>query len=654
MKKYVSRLFSFLGGLPRVLTQSLDASQVAIYVSVATVVALLRAKRLRTYLHILRRDFVILYRLLIVNRALRRIRDETTVVDLFRSSMVRHPNKPMFITRERRWTYLEVEEYTNSVANYFAMVGFREGDTVALIMENRPEYVLLWLGLSKIGVVTALINTNLRLKPLAHSIGIVNSKAIIFSPAMAANLIVSKQDLRDNCCDNMRYFAFGQCPEAAELNADDIEDSVLKSSKDPPSYYGKVDDKLMYIYTSGTTGLPKAAIIKHMRYIQIGVSLSKMVPVTEKDVIYIYLPFYHAASGILGLYMPLIVGATAIISPKFSASKFWTDCAEYQVTVCQYIGEICRYLLMQPERPEDRMHQVTRMYGNGLRKDIWNEFQARFGLSYVVEIYGSTEGTSCLANLDNTPGAIGYFPWISKLIGKYMPVNIIRVDPITGVPLRDTNGRCITCEPGETGEIVATIKSNNPMTKFDGYADKAATAKKIYNDCFAKGDKVFASGDLVYKDELGYVYFKDRTGDTFRWKGENVSTTEVEDVVSSVLDDPSIGCVIYGVEVPGVEGRAGMLVLVDPSRKVDLTKLLDGLRAALPAYAVPLFLRITTQADLTGTFKTTKVNFQKAGFDPGNCHPDPVYFFNALSKPPCYVPLDQTIIDQINNRELRL
>ncbi|OQR66489.1 long-chain fatty acid transport protein 4-like [Tropilaelaps mercedesae] len=627
--------------------------ELAASLSVLTIVLLVGPGSFRRGLRVTRRDLRVVYRLIGTKVAIRAaVRDDATVAELFRATVSRHPNAIVFVGRGRRWTYLEAEDYTNRVANLFTSMGFRQGDTVGLVMENRPEYIFLWLGLSKIGVVTALINTNLRSKALAHSVSIVRSKAVLCSAMMAPHVVASRNELHD-ACPNLVYLMFEECPEAKDLGATVIDDAIASAAISPPSFRGRLDDRLMYIYTSGTTGLPKAAIIKQRRYIQTAHSVTHMIPVKKTDVIYLYLPFYHMAGACLGGSQPLINGTLGVVATKFSASHFWMECAENNVTVTQYIGEICRYLLMQPQRPEDRQHKVRLMYGNGLRKEIWKEFRDRFEIADICELYGSTEGTTSLLNIDNTVGAIGFFPALSKVLGNYIPMRIIKVDPVTGTPLRDSRGRCVTCRPGEAGEIVAIIR-DDPLTKFDGYIDEAATMKKIYRDCFAKGDRVFSSGDLVYQDDLGYVYFNDRTGDTFRWRGENVSTTEVEAAVASVVADPSAGCAVFGVTVPGVEGRAGMASITDSQRRLDPSVLLKGFQAVLPQYAVPVFLRMTVQDDTTGTFKMSKINLQEAGFNPAKCHPDPVYFLDPTTQPPRYVPLDENVLDRINKGQARL
>ncbi|KHJ97915.1 AMP-binding enzyme [Oesophagostomum dentatum] len=376
---------------------------------------------------------------------------------------------------------------------------------------------------------------------------------------------------------------------------------------------------LCYIYTSGTTGLPKAAVMKHFRYYSMVMGAAKSFGIYPSDRIYVSMPIYHTAAGILGIGQALCRGSCCVIRKKFSASNFWKDCVKYQCTASQYIGEICRYLLAQPVVPEEATHKMRLLYGNGLRAEIWQPFVDRFRVK-IGEVYGSTEGTSnlgetltsifseicrgyCISvNIDGHVGACGFLP-ISPLTKKMHPVRLIRVDDKTGDVLRSPSGLCIACNPGESGAMVSTIRKNNPLLQFEGYLNKSETNKKIIRDVFAKGDSCFVSGDLLYWDRLGYVYFKDRTGDTFRWKGENVSTTEVEAILHperGVAD-----ATVYGVSVPEREGRAGMAAVVrNNDDQADDEEFIERLGARLAAslapYALPQFIRLCQDVDRTG------------------------------------------------------
>ncbi|CAJ0574629.1 unnamed protein product, partial [Mesorhabditis spiculigera] len=411
-----------------------------------------------------------------------------------------------------------------------------------------------------------------------------------------------------------------------------------------PAAIDKIDFKsvLCFIYTSGTTGLPKAAVMKHFRYYSMVSGAALAFGVRPSDRIYVSLPIYHTAAGILGVGQCLVRGSSCVIRKKFSASNFWMDCQTYECTASQYIGEICRYLLAQPKCAEEDNHRMRLMYGNGLRAEIWQKFVDRFGVR-IGEVYGSTEGTSNLVNIDGHVGACGFLP-ISPLTKKMHPVRLIKVDGDTGEVLRRPNGLCVACEPGETGAMVSTIRADNPLLQFEGYLNRKETDQKIIRDVFAEGDSCFVSGDLLHWDRLGYVYFKDRTGDTFRWKGENVSTTEVEAILHPT--DGVADATVYGVAVPGNEGRAGMAAVVrtegdERSENAFLDSLAERLINSLPSYAVPRFIRLCPHVDKTGTYKLVKTNLQRLGY---SGQADGHRLFVLSSKLRSYEPLDDEAI----------
>jgi len=333
-----------------------------------------------------------------------------------------------------------------------------------------------------------------------------------------------------------------------------------------------------------------------------------------------------------------------VILKKFSASRFWKDCIKYNVTVSQYLGELCRYLLNQPPSPEDKQHKVRLMYGNGVRPEIWEEFLRRFNNPTICELYGATEGNASLVNFEGKVGAIGVVPRIASL---FLKSTIIKVDPVTGDPIRKENGLAIRCKPNEPGEAVSLIVEGDPIRQFDGYTDPKATEKKIIRDIFKKGDCAFRSGDILVMDEYGYFYFKDRTGDTFRWKGENVSTTEVEFTLSKYSDHKDV--VVYGVQIPGTDGRAGMASIADPEDSLNLETLASGIAKELPAYARPIFIRVIPQITQTGTYKLQKMDLLK---DEYNIHKiqDKIYFYQGGK----YVPLTAELYEKINSGKMRI
>uniref|UniRef100_A0A182JKT7 Very long-chain fatty acid transport protein n=1 Tax=Anopheles atroparvus TaxID=41427 RepID=A0A182JKT7_ANOAO len=556
-----------------------------------------------------------------------------SVWQIFERVVARHPNKVAFMMDDGQLTFAEVKRLAECIAAHFYARGFRKGDTIALLMETRLEYPCVWLGLSKIGVVTALINSNLRKETLRHSITVAHSKAIIVSPELAGAIAeINEQDGIKGL--PVHLFRTGTGAEAG-ASSDPLPDAEdLRLSLDSGSSSSNVDlssipndispkDKLVYIYTSGTTGMPKAAVITNLRYTFMALGCYYMLSFRDDDIIYNSLPLYHSAGGMIGVGSVLLCGVTAAFRKKFSASNFWTDCIRYKCTVAQYIGEICRFVLMTPPKPTDTQHTVRLMFGNGLRPQIWPQFVARFNVAQIGEFYGSTEGNSNLLNIDNTMGAVGFVPNFAKAI---YPVTLIRCDEETGEIIRGADGYCIKCRPGEPGVFVGKINPKKALNSFVGYADKAASEKKVLHDVFRKGDIFFNSGDILVQDLLGNYYFKDRTGDTFRWRGENVASSEVEGVITTIVGLKD--CAVYGVDIPETEGKAGMAAIVDPEGKVDMEQLAAGIRASLPAYARPLFIRVLSEVPMTTTFKLKKRDLQVAGYDLAKIS-DPIYFLQG-------------------------
>lgn len=364
---------------------------------------------------------------------------------------------------------------------------------------------------------------------------------------------------------------------------------------------------------------------------------------SNSDRIYTPLPLYHTAGGIMAIGQALLHGNTIVIKKKFSASAYFNDCLKYKCTVAQYIGEMCRYILAVPPKKEDKEHNIRMIFGNGLRPQIWDEFVKRFNISQVLEFYGATEGNANILNVDNKTGAIGF---VSRIIPSFYPISIIKVNA-DGEPIRNSKGLCQVCGPDEPGVFIGKITQNDPSRAYLGYVDQKATESKVVHDVFRKGDSAFLSGDIVVSDELGYLYFKDRTGDTFRWKGENVSTSEVEGIVSNFINYRD--CIIYGVEVQGAEGRAGMAAIYDEQGTLDINKLATDIKEQLPIYARPLFVRILTKIDLTGTFKLKKKDLQEEGYNPRKIQ-DKLYYLDPKLG---YFTLTPDIYDQIQEGRIK-
>uniref|UniRef100_A0A0N5A4G5 Very long-chain fatty acid transport protein n=1 Tax=Parastrongyloides trichosuri TaxID=131310 RepID=A0A0N5A4G5_PARTI len=610
----------------------------------------------RSYLT-LNRDLTGLWLLLSVRFDLNhRLRQNKGLHKIFLDVVNKNSNKIAIIDigSDKEWTFKDLNERANLYANFFLSKGYSKGDVVAVFMENSGEFVATWLGLAKIGVISAWINTNLKLEPLAHCINTSNCKCIITSKKLCPVL--------DECMDHKLFnldisqtiYIDGYI-ESKNLFINDISKLLKDYSVSEPEPKEEIDFKsvLCFIYTSGTTGMPKAAVMKHYRYYSMVMGSKKSFGILNNDRIYISMPMYHTAAGIIGIGQVLCMGNSCAIRQKFSASNFWKDCVKYECTASQYIGEICRYLLAQPQTEDENSHKMHLMYGNGLRTEIWQQFVDRFHVR-IGELYGSTEGTTNLVNIDGHVGACGFLP-ISPLTSRMHPVRLVKVDETTLEVIRGSDGLCIPCKPGETGAMVSTIKPSNPLLIFEGYLNKSETSKKVLMDVFKKGDSVFLSGDILHWDRLGYVYFKDRTGDTFRWKSENVSTTEVEAVLHPQEDVSD--ATVYGVQVPGMEGRAGMAAVVKKTTsKLDdeqfIQQLSDRLSRSLAAYAIPQFIRLCKSVDLTATYKLMKTNLQKMGYSLTAEPEDKIFIYNNKEKK--YNILTEEVLEKLQNGRIHL
>jgi fatty-acyl-CoA synthase len=517
-------------------------------------------------------------------------------------------------------------------------------------MDNRPEYIITWLGLAKIGVAVAMINSNNKGKPLLHSIDIVDCSLVIFGSNQA--------ELVEGVLDDLKLplFVFEEKGVAAPHFATSMATALATFDDSPTPKSARdgvgLDDIFGYIYTSGTTGLPKACVIKHLKYMGSGAAFEAAYGVTNDERLYTVLPLYHSAGGMLGAGCMVTTGVTLILARKFSASKFMEECAKYDADVTQYIGELCRYLINSKPSPFDQKHHLRIAIGNGLRREIWPGFCERFNIPEIGEFYGATEGNVSFVNWSKNLegyGSIGRTGWLIK---KLLGFQIVKHDVATESPVRDpVTGFCIPCDFNEPGELLGFIKPNDPGSKFEGYSDPEATAKKILKDVMVAGDEYFRTGDLIRQDEEGFVYFVDRIGDTFRWKGENVSTNEVSEVVSVYPGVQEAN--VFGVQVPGNEdGRACMAAIVFDSAEIDFDALLAHINKDLASYAVPQFIRVLPEMEITGTFKHRKVEFVKEGFDISKCGGDPLYYLNSATKK--YEPLDEAAYQRVITGEARL
>ena len=518
-----------------------------------------------------------------------------------------HGDRPALIGEGDSLTYTQLGTRMAQYARWALQQSVAPGDVVCLMLPNCPDYVAVWLGITSVRGVVALVNPHLTGEALRHALAAVAPAHIVVGAELEAAVLAVGS--------GAKIWSFGAGGVSAR-----IDTLVAEFAEEPPEAPGPaLGDLALYIYTSGTTGLPKAARVGHRRVAEWACWFAGMIDTQPDDRMYNCLPMYHSVGGVVAVGAMLVGGGSVLIRPKFSASRFWDDVAEHGCTLFQYIGELCRYLANSPPHPREQDHRLRLCCGNGLRGDVWAAFQARFAIPRILEFYAATEGNMSLYNCEGRPGAIGRVP---PFLAHRFPVALVRCDPETGVLERDAAGLCVRCGRDEVGEALGRIGDSGAAEgrPFEGYTDVGASEKKIARDVQAHGDAWFRTGDLMRRDGSGFYYFVDRIGDTFRWKGENVATEEVAAVLTAC---PGVTeAVVYGVTVPGAEGRAGMAALT-----VEAGFDLAALRAhvqALPDYARPVFVRIGGSIAATTTFKQAKAVLAREGFGPALA--DAVYF----------------------------
>jgi fatty-acyl-CoA synthase len=541
-------------------------------------------------------------------------------------------------------TYRALVDLSHRYARWGLEQGLEPGATVCLVMPNCPDYVAIWLGISQIGCAVALINTNLAGDALAHCIRLADARHIIVASSLLARVTAISAKLPDG----MDIWLHGDSDDIRYPRIDvDVATGSCDPSDTPRARLPKAHDRALLINTSGTTGLPKAAYVSHARILEWSYWFAGLMDARPEDRLYNCLPMYHSVGGVVAIGSMLTQGASIVIRTRFSASRFWDDIVDERCTVFQYIGELCRYLLQTPQHPREGSHKLRLCCGNGLQGEVWERFQARFAVPRILEFYAATEGNVSLYNCEGKPGAIGRIP---SFLRHSFPVALVKIDVETGEPLRDEAGFCLRCAADEPGEALGKLlsDSSSPARRFDGYTDESASARKVLRDVFAPGDRWFRTGDMMRKDEAGFFYFVDRLGDTFRWKGENVSTTEVAAVIGSCRGVTD--AVVYGVAIPGVEGRVGMAAIA-ADKRFNLEALRTHMHASLPDYARPLFVRLTDGIEITGTFKTTKGSLTREGLS--NASPESAVWFDDRASQ-AFVKCDPPLLRKICDGELRL
>ncbi len=531
-------------------------------------------------------------------------------------------NAPALIGAHECMSYAGLAARANQFARWALTQGLDKGDTVGLLMPNCPDYLAIWLGITRVGGIVALLNTNLRDEALMHCIRLAAPKHVIAAGGLADRIGSGAKVWRHDpdFCRQLDSFS------GASLARPEWPKVTL-------------DDRALLIYTSGTTGLPKAAHVSHRRLMNWTHWFAGMTGACAGDRLYNCLPMYHSIGGVVAPGAVLVGGGAVIVRERFSASAFWRDVRESGATIFPYIGELCRYLLAASG--DVPAHGLRLAVGNGLSGDIWPAFQERFAIPQILEFYAATEGNFSLFNAEGKVGSIGRIP---AFLAHRLPVALVELDDAAGEPSRGTDGLCVPVTRGQTGEAIGKIAGG--LARFEGYTDAAATEAKILRNVFKPGDVWLRAGDLMRQDAAGFFYFVDRIGDTFRWKGENVGTTEV---AAAAAGAPGVrGAVVYGVAVHGHDGRCGMAAL-EVAEDFDARTFRAHMGERLPGYACPIFLRFVPSLATTESFRPRKQHLTREGFDPSVIL-DPLYADCGQG----YVALDASLYARINTGLIRL
>jgi fatty-acyl-CoA synthase len=574
-----------------------------------------------------------------LGRAVKEVRaDAKTCGPLLREQAEKLPDRPALRFENETVSYGELNARANRYANLLRRAGLARDEPIAIMMENSPDLLAAECAVGKLGAIGALVNTHLSGDGLRHVLRVSGGTRLL-ADAASLPAVAALRDL-----EGFTVWSFpggsglppGFRPLGEELDAaSDAEPDIPKLG---------LGDVFLYIYTSGTTGYPKPAIVRHARFTMGGVTLGAIFGVGAGDCVYAPLPLYHGESNFVGFAVTLKAGAAFASRRKFSASEFLADVRRHGATGFVYVGELCRYLLRQPPSSRDREHTLRYAAGAGLRPDIWEGFQRRFGIVRIFEMYGATEGNVSLMNRSGRAGSVGRpYPF------QHEQVRLARFDVGRGELVRGPDGFLVECAPDEPGQLLG--RTDRGMMHYDGYArDPAASERKLVRDAFEKGDSWFATGDLLRRDRDGYFYFVDRIGDTFRWKGENVATQEVAETLNR-FPGVTESCV-YGVRVADADGRAGMAALVlAEGAAFDPGAFFEHVERALPPYSRPLFVRLAPAITVTGTLKQQRGGYGEEAFDPGRVA-DPLYFRDDARK--TYVTLTPDLHAEIQSGRRRL
>ncbi len=577
------------------------------------------------------------YRALVMKKMMGMVTNKTHALGhLIENLSKDQPNKPALYFEDSSWTWGEFNSECNSYANFFQNLGLGYQESLAVILENCPEYLFITMGVTKIQGVSALININQRKNALIHALNLADPKYILVD---GKNLPYFIEISKEIAVEKNRIFVINNF-KGVPHEFREIDDDIKQASRNNPltTKNSNFNDVIFYIYTSGTTGLPKAAKMKNVA-LSAPVTIVSLSQINSEDVSYLITPLYHSLGMVIVWGGTVFSKGAVVLRRRFSSSQFWSDVQKYKVSFSAMLGEIPRYLLNQPVSKDEKNNSLKKIVTLGLKKVTWNKFKPRFQIDHIYEIYSATEGYGPFINADEVPGMVGRLDSDIHLL--------LRVDPDTQEFLLDKDGKYQICKAGDVGMLLNVIQD---IKSFELYKSKSATKKKVLRDVLTKDDAYLMTGDLFMLHDNRWISFADRLGDTFRWKGENVSSQEVENIIAT---HQSVGlCAVYGANIPNNTGKAGMAaIIVDPAKKFDTSEFLDFMNTSLPKYSIPLFIRLCKDLELTGSYKLKKVKLRSEGYDVTKIK-DEIYFLDPSLKR--YIPFDENKHNELLTGKLEI
>lgn len=505
------------------------------------------------------------------------------------------PHKAFLLYENERYTYREMDQNANKVANLLKSMGGGKGKGVGIFMKNSPRYLDVFFGAQKIGMYIVPLNPELKGDGLRYVIDHSDVEYLFIENELLDAFHAIKAEV-----PKLKHIIVNDCePDTKNMKVPSGMkrfSAVANQSNANPGVGFNPEDMCLIMYTSGTTGRAKGVVYRYGQSSVKKLSLLSGLYLKPDDVYYTAMQLCHANAMFLTVTCSLGKRATVALARKFSASKFWEDIRHHKVTVFNVIGSMVPILMKQPPSPLDSQNKVRVVLSAACPADMWEAFEKRFGVT-IYEGYGAVDGgNKIVMNLGTGPvGSIGK---PSRSLGEYR--------------LLDGNGKDVKKgEPGELAFVLGQKKSSGKKKSSGGgveyYKNEKATGEK-------NKDGLLYTGDLLRSDAKGYLYFVGRNTESMRKGGENVSAFEVEHVI---MDHPAVEEVaVYAVPSEMAEDEIMASVKLVEGMTLDPRELIVFLKDRLAKYAVPRYIRIVTEFPMTNSFRVVKKDLEKIGVTP--------------------------------------